>query len=167
MEIKEFESSRNSALSDFQKTYSALKSEYSSAVMAAIQESDPERQQELVSRVLSINSDLSNELRQILTDINKGSGSVPSKTMDELTADLIRYQKEYSDIEKGKNRLQTLKLISKSNQEKLEDTTFMYNIYIGALILLVFVVGFLVLRTNLKQAYDAVKSTIPTVQSAS
>jgi hypothetical protein len=167
MEIKEFESSRNSALSDFQKTYSTLKSEYSSAVMAAIQESDPERQQELVSRVLSINSDLSNELRQILTDINKGSGSVPSKTMDELTADLIRYQKEYSDIEKGKNRLQTLKLISKSNQEKLEDTTFMYNIYIGALILLVFVVGFLVLRTNLKQAYDAVKSTIPTVQSAS
>ena len=132
--------------------------------MAAIQESDPERQQELVSRVLSINSDLSNELRQIMTDINKGSGSVPSKTMDELTADLIRYQKEYSDIEKGKNRLQTLKLISKSNQEKLDDTTFMYNIYIGALILLVFVVGFLVLRTNLKQAYDAVKSTIPVVQ---
>jgi hypothetical protein len=163
MEIKEFQSARDSTLSDFQKTYSSLKSEYSSAVMAAIQEPDPERQQELVSRVLSINSDLSNELRQILTDINKGSGSVPSKTMDELTADLIRYQKEYSDIEKGKNRLQTLKLINKSNQEKLHDTTIMYNIYIGALILLVFVVGFLVLKTNWKQAYNSVTTSLPTV----
>jgi len=165
MEIKEFQSARDSTLSDFQKTYSSLKSEYSSAVMAAIQEPDPERQQELVSRVLSINSDLSNELRQILTDISKGSGSVPSKTMDELTADLIRYQKEYSDIEKGKNRLQTLKLIHSSNQEKLHDTTIMYNIYIGALVLLVFIVGFLVVRTNWRQAYDAVKSAIPTMQT--
>lgn len=167
MEIKEFQSSRNSALSDFQKMYDSLKSEYSSAVMAAIQEPDPERQQELISRVLSINSDLSNELRQIITDLSKGSGSVPSKTMDELTADLVRYQKEYSDIEKGKNRLQTLKLIHSANQEKLHDTTIMYNIYIGALVLLVFIVGFLVVRTNWRQAYDAVKSAVPTMQTTS
>jgi hypothetical protein len=166
MEIKQFQSARSSSLSDFQNTYDSLKREYSSAVMAAIEETDAEKQQELVSRVLSVNADLSNEVRQILTDINKGSGSVPSKTTDELTADLIRYQKEYSDIEKGKDRLQTLKLINKSNQEKLDDTKMMYNIYIGALILLIFVVGFLVLKTNWKQAYASVKSAIPTTTTS-
>jgi hypothetical protein len=162
MEIKQFQSGRNSALSDFQNTYDSLKREYSSAVMAAIEETDAEKQQELVSRVLSINADLSNELRQLLTDLNKGSGDVPSKTMDDLTADLIRYQKEYSDIEQGKDRLQTLKLINSSNQEKLDDTKLMYNIYIGALVFLILIVGFLVLRTNWRQAYTAVKSVVPT-----
>lgn len=165
MEIKQFESARHSALSDFQNTYDSLKREYSSAVMAAIQETDAERQQQLVSRVLSINADLSNEVRQMITDTTKGSGNVPSKTIDDLTADLIRYQKEYSEIEKGKDRLQTLKLISKANQQKLNDTTIMYNIYIGALVLLVFIVGFLVLKTNWKQAYEAVKSAVPAVGS--
>ena len=162
MEIKQFQAGRNSALSDFQNTYDSLKREYSSAVMAAIEETDAEKQQELVSRVLSINADLSNELRQLLTDLNKGSGDVPSKTMDDLTADLIRYQKEYSDIEQGKDRLQTLKLINSSNQEKLDDTKLMYNIYIGALVFLILIVGFLVLRTNWRQAYTAVKSVVPT-----
>jgi hypothetical protein len=165
MEIKQFESARHSALSDFQNTYDSLKREYSSAVMAAIEEPDAERQQELVSRVLSLNADLSNEVRQMLTDMSKGSGDVPAKTMDDLTADLIRYQKEYSEIEKGKDRLQTLKLINSSNKEKLDETKMMYNVYIGALVLLVFVVGFLVLRTNWRQAYATVRSAMPTTSS--
>lgn len=164
MEIKQFQSARNSTLSDFQTTYDSLKREYSSAVMAAIEETDAEKQQELVSRVLSLNADLSGEVRQILTDMSKGSGDVPAKTMDDLTADLIRYQKEYSDIEQGKDRLQTLKLINKSNSEKLNDTKIMYNVYIGALIFLVFIVGFLVLKTNWKQAYNTVKYSMPTTR---
>ena len=162
MEIKQFESARHSALSDFQSTYDSLKREYSSAIMAAIEEPDPEKQQQLVSRVLSINADLSNEVRQVLTDMNKSSGDVPSKTMDDLTADLIRYQKEYSDIEKGKDRLQTLKLINTSNDQKLQDTKLMYNVYIGALVFLIFIVGFLVLRTNWRQAYRTVAYAMPT-----
>ena len=42
MDIKEFTDSRNTQLADFQKQYAYLKSEYSTAVSAAIQESDPE-----------------------------------------------------------------------------------------------------------------------------
>lgn len=167
MEIKEFENTRNSKLDDFEKTYDSLKREYSSAVMAAIQESDPEQQQVLVSKVLSINSDLSNELRSILSDMYKSSSNVPSKTMDELTNDLIAYQKQYSEIEKGKDRLQTLKLIQKANAEKLSDTSFMYNIYIGALVFLVFIIGYLVLRTNWRQAYNTVTSSMPSVPTLS
>lgn len=167
MEIKEFQNSADSKLSDFEKTYDSLKREYNSAVMAAIQEPDPQKQQELVSRVLSINSDLSNELRSIITDMSKTTGNVPSKTMDELTQDLINYQKQYSDVEKGKDRLQTLKLINKSNDDKLNDTSFMYNLYIGALVFLTFIVGYLVIRTNWRQAYNVVSSSLPSTQSLS
>jgi hypothetical protein len=160
MEIKEFENSRNSKLEEFQKTYDALKRDYSSTTMAAIQEKDPAKQQELISKVLSINSELSTELRNIIADIYKGSDSVPTKTMDELTADLINYQKEYVEIEKGKDKLQTLKLINKANESKLADTSVMFNIYIGVLIFLILIVGYLVLRTNWRAAYNSITSAI-------
>lgn len=167
MEIKEFENSRNSRLDDFEKTYDSLKREYTSAVLAAIQETDAEKQQELISRVLSINSDLSSELRSIISDMNKSSDKVPLKTMDQLTTDLINYQKQYSEVEKGKDRLQTLKLINKSNDDKLSDTSFMYNLYIGALVFLIFIVGYLVIRTNWRQAYNTVTSSMPSSQMLS
>jgi hypothetical protein len=165
MEIRDFQQGRNSALSDFQTNYDTLKREYSSAVMAAIEETDAEKQQELVSRVLSLNADLSSSVRELLTEANKGTGNVPAKTMDNLTADLIQYQKQYSDIEKGKDRLQTLKLIDKSNQEKLYDTTLMYNIYLGALIFLIFIVGYLVVKTNWSYTYSSFPTAIPSIRT--
>jgi hypothetical protein len=42
MDIKEFSDSRNAQLAAFQKQYTYLKSQYSTAVLAAIQETDPE-----------------------------------------------------------------------------------------------------------------------------
>lgn len=160
MDIKEFESTRNSKLDEFQRRYAFLKQEYNSAVLAAIQESNPSNQQELVARVLSINSDLSNELRNILSDLYKGSEVVPTKTMDELTADLIEYQKQYSEIEKGKDRLQTLKLINITNDKKLSDTNLMFNVYIGLLVFLIFIIGYLVFRTNIRYSMNSVSSTV-------
>ena len=160
MEIKEFEIARNSKLTEFQEKYRFLKQEYSSTVLAAINEKDGTKQQELVSRVLSINADLSNELRQIISEIYKGSEFVPSKTIEELTEDLIRYQKEYSDIEKGKDRLQTLKLINSANTKRLTDATNMFNIYLGVLIFLIALVSYLVFRTDVRSVYNKVTSTI-------
>jgi hypothetical protein len=66
MDIKAFTDSRNSQLADFQKQYTYLKSEYSSAVLSAIQETDPEKQQILISRILSVNQELSTQLKEIL-----------------------------------------------------------------------------------------------------
>ena len=160
MEIKEFQATRNFKLQEFNKKYEFLKQQYHSAVLAAIQEPNPTKQQELVATVLSINADLSNELRGILSDLYKGSEVIPSTTMDQLTEDLIKYQRQYSEIEKGKDRLQTLKLISKTNDVKLSDTNLMFNVYIGLLVFLIFIIGYLVFRTNMRYAFNSVSSTV-------
>jgi hypothetical protein len=167
MEIKEFQASRNSKLVEFQKRYDALKRDYTSTMQTAIQEKDASKQKELISKVLSINAELSSELKSIIGEIYKGSEFVPSKTMDELTADLIEYQRQYNEIEKGKNRLETLKLINKSNESKLTETNFKFNVYIGVFVLLIFIVVYLVFRTNVKSAYNAVASTISSTGSLS
>jgi len=147
MEIKEFQDSRNTKLADFQKSYNFLKTQYSSTLLSAIQEPDPASQQKLISNVLQINSELSSQIRSILTDLNQGSDSFDPKTLEDLTNDLIEYQKQYHEIQNNKDKLQTLKIIYSSNKEKLQTAETMYNIYLGALILLILIVIFMVIRT--------------------
>lgn len=148
MDIKQFQDSRNSKLADFEKSYNFLKSQYSSSLLAAIQETDPAAQQQLVTTVLDINSELSTQIRDILGELNKGTSDFDPKTINDLTADLIEYQKQYQEITQRKNKLQTMKLIYASNRDKLESATNMYNMYLGGLIILVFVIIYLILRTS-------------------
>ena len=158
MEIKEFQDSRNQKLADFQKEYNFLKTQYSITLLSAIQEPDPAAQQKLISNVLQLNTELSSQIKGILTDIGQGSESFDPKTLEELTNDLIEYQKQYQDIQGNKNKLQTLKIIYSTNKEKLKSTETMYNIYLGALIILIFIVIYLVVRTPGSIVTNAVDS---------
>lgn len=148
MEIKEFQNSRNSRLAEFQKEYNFLKTQYSTTLLSAIQESDPASQQKLISNILQINTELSDQIKGILTDLNQGSGSFNPKTLDDLTQDLIEYQRQYQEIQNNKDKVKTLKLIYGSNKEKLKETTFMYNIYLAVLIILILLVVYFVLKTS-------------------
>jgi len=148
MEIKQFQDSRNSKLAEFEKGYNFLKTQYSSTLLSAIQEPDPAAQQQLISRVLELNGELSSQVRSILSDLNQGSGSFDPKTLDDLTNDLIEYQKQYQEIQNNKDRLQTLKIIYSTNKQKLKETEFMYNMYLAALIVLTLLVIYYVMRTT-------------------
>lgn len=148
MEIREFQESRNARLIEFEQSYDFLKKEYSRALLAAIQEQNPADQQQLISTVLDINSELSRLVSDVLSEVNKGTDGVDPKTLDDLTNDLIIYQQQYQEIQINKDKLQTLKLIYASNKTKLDTVTNMYNIYLGILVLLTFLVLFLVIRTG-------------------
>jgi predicted outer membrane protein len=152
MDIKEFTDSRNSQLSDFQKQYAYLKSEYSTAVSAAIQESDPEKQQTLIQRALAVNQELSSQLKDILGVLNKGPESFDSKTLSDLTADLISYQKEFQEMQASSDKLTTLKRIHATNSENLGSVQTMYTVFLGVLIFLCVVVVFLVIKASWTQS---------------
>lgn len=151
MDIKEFTDSRNKELADFQKQYTYLKSEYSTAVLSAIQETDPEKQQTLIQRILSINQELSSQLKEILGILNKGAESFDSKTLGDLTSDLIAYQKEFQEMQASSDKVTTLKSIYATNSQKLGSAQTMYNIYLGVLIFLCVVVSFLVIKSSWTQ----------------
>jgi len=160
MDVSKFRDSRITQLSEFEKQYSTLKTEYSRLVLAAIQEEDPQKQQELVNQILGLNSEMSEQIRGILSALNKGSGSFDAKTLDELTQELILYQKQYAEIEHGKDRINTLKLIHTSTKQKLADVQTMYNFYLIALIVLCFLIVFLIIRTSWLQSFISIPSKI-------
>jgi hypothetical protein len=164
MDVKQFQDSRNSKLAEFELGYNSLKREYSSSVLSAIKETDPAEQQSLISRILQINTELSSLVRDMITDINQGSDSFDPTTLDKLTNDLIEYQKQYNEIQTNKDKLQTLKLIYGSSKEKLKETEFMYNLYLIALIVLVFLVIFLVMKTSISTITNSIPTQIAGVR---
>lgn len=151
MEVKKFQDSRNTELDTFKKQYQFLKKEYSDALSSAIKESDPAQQQILMSRIQQINGNLAEELHGIINSLNKGSTGFDAKELDDLTADLIKYQQDYAEIEKSKDKVATLKLIRTRTEDNLKSATFMYYIYIAILVALSFYVGYLVLTSSWSQ----------------
>lgn len=159
MDVQKFRDSREAELSDFKKQYTFLKTEYSSALMSAIKEPDPQKQQELIQQVLSVNSSMATELRGILEKLNKGSQGFDPRELNDLTTDLIQYQKQYEEIEQSQDKVNTLKRIHDTAGKKLSMLTAMYNLYLGLFILLLVVVSYLVFKTEWGRK---MVSTLPT-----
>lgn len=151
MDVKKFQDSRNSELESFKKQYQFLKKEYSGALSSAVSETNPEQQQILISRVQQVNGQLAEELHGIINVLHKGSAGFDAKELDDLTSDLIKYQKDYAEIEKSKDKVATLKLIRVRTADNLNTATFMYYVYIAILVMLSAYVGYLVLTTTWAQ----------------
>lgn len=148
MDVQRFRDSREKELSDFKKQYNFLKTEYSSALSSAITETDPARQQDLIQQVLSINSSMAGELRDIISKLNQGAQGFDPKELNDLTKELIQYQKDYEDIEQSKDKVNTLKRIKESSAEKLKGANTWYAIYVGLFVVLTFIVVYLVFQTE-------------------
>ena len=99
MEVQAFQDARNSELDAFKKQYAFLKSEYFSTLSSAIKETDDAQQQTLIDRVQQINAELGKELHNILGYLNKDTQGFDKKDLNDLTNDLIQYEKDYREIE--------------------------------------------------------------------
>jgi len=148
MDVQRFRDSRQQKLDEFKQKYSFLRSQYSTTLLAAIQEPDPQSQQEMIAQLLTVNAEMVDELKTILGELNRGQDSFSPKTINELTNDLIQYQKDYAEIEKSRDRVNTLKMIHSQQSGQLSSATTMFNIYLGVLIFLAFLVAYLVIRSS-------------------
>jgi len=159
MEIREFRHSRDKKIQEFKDEYNSLKTGYSETLLLAIQETDPSQQQILLNKVLDLNSSLSELLRSFIAEINKGTDKFNPKDLDELMQDLINYQKQYNEIQKSKDKLETLKIIYAQNRDKLKEVTFQYNALIIILILLAIVVFILGFTTHSRYSISKIVSS--------
>ena len=162
MDIKRFQDSRNTKLSAFEKEYASLKKEYSSALSSAIGESDITKREPLVEKVLSINTELSSAVKDFMSSINEGADKVSSKSVADLTKDLIQYQTDYNEITESRDKLQTLKIIHNTTEETLSNVQWMYNLYLFGLISLILLVIYLIFRTPSQSIFSTMLDTIRT-----
>lgn len=146
--MQAFEDSRKTDLHNFQTQYESLKSQYSTAIAAAIQETNPTSQNAMIQKVLALNQNLTETIRTIITKLNQGTNEIDTATVNSLTADLIKYQQEYQNLKTSIDKLQTLKMIQATTTKKLNAAVWSYNIYLIALCLLCLVVIMMAIRAS-------------------
>jgi len=137
--------------------------EYKRLVLSAIQEKDSGKQQDLIQRVLEINSDISQDIRDELTKLHSKPSSV--EMIQNLTEQLIEYQKQYKEIKESNDKLMTLRMIYADNSQKLQQAESMYNVYLIGIIVLSLIVAILVFRSAVKSSY-IINNPITTALSA-
>jgi SMC interacting uncharacterized protein involved in chromosome segregation len=146
--MQAFVDSRKTDLQNFQTQYDSLKTQYSTAISAAIQEADPASQNTLIQKVLTVNQNLTEAIRGIITKLNQGTDQIDTATLDGLTADLIKYQQDYQNLKTSIDKLQTLKMIEATTTKKLDAAIWAYNIYLAALCILCLVIIMLAIRAS-------------------
>lgn len=165
MDITQYQKNRAAELQSFRKEYEDLKKQYSSLLTQAVYETDTKKQAELVKQILSINSGLAQHVREFI----KGSkGKFDPALISELTADIIRYQKEYEAIQKASDKTNALRTILDNDKNQLKDIQSKFNIWLGVLLGGIFIVLVLIFRTSLiqlKQAAENLMSSTSTTGS--
>jgi len=158
MDIKNFQDRRNQKLLDFNERFDFLKQEYTQTLNMTLLEEDPTKQSILVSRIQQLNTQMTDELREIITELTKQQEQEGS--IDELTQQLIQYQKDYAEIQQSQDKLTTLKLIKNSNSQSLNEAQTMYWVYLGGLILLTFLIIFNVFKVSFTSSIQTIKQTL-------
>jgi DNA repair exonuclease SbcCD ATPase subunit len=146
--MQAFEDSRKTDLQNFQTQYDSLKTQYSTAIYAAIQETDTASQNNLIQQVLAINQNLTDSIRGIITQLSQGTDQIDTATLESLTTDLIKYQQDYQNLKTSIDKLQTLKMIQATATKKLDAAIWAYNIYLSALTILCLVIIMLAIRAS-------------------
>jgi hypothetical protein len=147
MDVKAFEKTRSDKLESYKKEYNNFKRDYSTTVDAAIQEADPKQQNELIQNVLSINSQMSDFLRTMIEDVNKGDSSINSTTVQELTAELVKYQQEFQAVKESEDKIKTLKILQGTTLGLAAEAVRTYYIYLAVIAILILICVYFAIKT--------------------
>jgi hypothetical protein len=155
MDISQYQKERADELKKFRKEYSELRSVYSQLLMQAVYETDPGKQAELVKQILSTNSGLAQHVREFIQSSN---GKFDPALISELTADIIRYQKEFKDIQTASDKTVALQNILNKEKIQLNDLHSQFNIWLWVFLGAIVVILILIFKTSLSQLSQATES---------
>ena len=162
MDIKKYQSDRALELKAFQKEYAELKSQYNTFLSNAVYETDTGKQAELVKQVLSINSGLARHVRDF---VQSSKGKFDPALISELTADIIKYQKEFEAIQTSSDKAVALKNILNREKNQLNTLHSQFDVYLGVLLGGIILILILIFRTSLIQLQQAAESLVPSIST--
>jgi len=162
MDIKKYQSDRASELKAFQKEYAELKTQYNTFLSNAVYETDTGKQAELVKQVLSINSGLAKHVRDF---VQSSKGKFDPALISELTADIIKYQKEFEAIQTSSDKAVALRNILNKEKNQLNTLHSQFDVYLGVLLGGIILILILIFRTSLIQLQQAAESLASSIST--
>ena len=148
MDVKAFEQARAEKLNAYKKEYSDKKHDYTFTMDAAIQEADPKAQNDLIQAVLSMNTELSDFLKEMIADVNKGENSINALTVTELNRELLKYQQEFQAVKQSQDKITTLRKLKATNEGLADSAVKTYYIYLAVLGILILLCVYFTIRAS-------------------
>jgi hypothetical protein len=162
MDIGRYQADRQKELERFQKDYSDMKKQYSELLSKAVTTSDPKIQSEVIRQVLSVNSNLAQHVRDF---IQESGGKFDQSMISKLTADIIKFQKEYDEIQKSDDKTRALDGILNKERNFLKDLHSQFNIFLGLLLAMIVIIIGLIFKTSITQMSRAAADLLPSTSS--
>jgi hypothetical protein len=165
MDISKYQRDRASELKQFHTDYTDLKTQYNTLLSRAVYETDTGIQATLVKQVLSVNSSLAAHVREF---IQGSRGKFDPELISELSADIIRYQKEFEDIQSASDKTTVLKNVLDKEKNQLNALHTQFDLYLGLLLGGIVIILILIFRTSLvqlQQAAESLASNISTTET--
>lgn len=165
MDVLRYQVGREKELEDFQKEYTDLKIQYSQLLTQAAYENDTVKQGDLVKQLLSVNSTLAQHVRDF---VQKAGGKFDPELISKLTSDIIRYQKEFANIQTSSNKSRSLQLMLNKERSQLVDLDNSFFMWLCILLGLIGIVLMLIFTRSIGQLWKATEdlaSSISTPES--
>jgi chromosome segregation ATPase len=136
MDIKQYQLDREKELQTFKTEYADLKTSYNTYLTQAI--NDPSK----IPAVLEVNKSLSDHVQKFIGD-SQNKSYIP---IEELTKEILSYQKEYQQISDSQQQQKTMKDILNKENSRLDSIQFEFNIFLGILFLCIIIVIILIFK---------------------
>lgn len=145
MNPTEFRVEREKRLKEFEDKYASLKTEYSTAIRSAINETDRAKQCVLIKNALDKNKEITQLVQSFLTLSDDKSSKLSPQMIRNLRADIEKYKQQHEDIQQGRDRLYSLQQSYEQIQQQtsvVQGSQFLYVILVAcAIFILIFLVG--------------------------
>lgn len=136
-------------------TYTSLKEQYYKLIGEALNESNTEKQQEIIKQILDTNTLLATEIRTYISEQTQTSNN--PEELQQLTNELLNIQKEFLKIQETKDYKTTLEMILHNDQSKLFNLKTKLNIFLVLLGLSILYILYMIFRLSMP--------ILPTIQT--
>ena len=136
-------------------TYTSLKEQYYKLISEALNESNAEKQQDIIKQILDTNTLLATEIRTYVSEQAQKPNN--PEELQELTNELLNIQKEFLKIQETKDYKTTLEMILHNDQSRLFNLKTKLNIFLVLLGLSIVYILYMIFRLSMP--------TLPTIQT--
>ena len=136
-------------------TYTSLKEQYYKLIGEALNESNTEKQQEIIKQILDTNTLLATEIRSYISEQTQKPNN--PEELQQLTNELLNIQKEFLKIQETKDYKTTLEMILHNDQSKLFNLKTKLNIFLVLLGLSILYILYMIFRLSMP--------ILPTIQT--
>lgn len=163
MNPSEFRTERNKRLKEFEDKYASLKTEYSTALRSAMNETDRAKQCVLIKTALDKNKEITGAVQSFLTLSDDKTFKLTPEMVRTLRADIEKYKEQHAEIQQGRDRVYALQHSYDQLQQQsnvVQGSQFLYVILLAVSALVLFI---LVSASSIRDVLNAepVAAVIP------